>query len=178
MKKLIIKLVIVLAVILPVMLSAQTAIDGLYERYAGQKGFTSINISPEMFNMLSSIDMDDSSSDVQEAQNVMQQLKGLKMLVFEPEDGHTSNFVEDVKKLILSKDYAELMSVDSEDSKIKFLVKKASDGKILELLMIVAEDNEALIMSMTGNLDMKTISKISKSLDMDGLDNLEKLEEK
>jgi len=30
---------------------------------------------------------------------------------------------------------------------------------------------------MTGNLDMKTISEISKSLDIDGMENLEKIEE-
>jgi hypothetical protein len=178
MKKLIIKSFVVIAFLLPTMLSAQTAIDNLYEKYAGQKGFTSINISPEMFGMLSALDMDDSSSDVKDAQNVMHQLKGLKMLVFEPEDGQTSKFVKEVKKMMLSKDYSELMSVDSEDAKIKFLVKKAKDGTVLELLMIVAEDTEALVMSMTGNLDMKTISEISKSLDVDGLENLDKLNEK
>jgi len=41
----------------------------------------------------------------------------------------------------------------------------------------VFDEEEAVVMSMTGNLDMKTISEISKSLDIDGMENLEKIED-
>ncbi len=178
MKKVIVKTTLIVAMLLPFLVSGQTAIDKLYERYAGEEGFTSINISPQMFNMLSAMDMGDSSGDVKEAQDVMQQLSGLKMLVFEPKNGETSDFVKEVKSLVPSSDYAEMMTVDSEDSKVSFLVKKNKGGNVAELLMIVYEENEAVIMSMTGDIDMKTISEISKSLNMEGLENLDKLEEK
>ncbi len=178
MKNLIVKMSIILALLIPFMASAQTTIDKLYERYSGQPGFTSINISPMMFGMLSAMDMGDSSKDAKEAQDVMQQLTGLKMLVFEPEKGQISDFVNEVKALVPSSDYAEMMTVDSEDSKVSFLVKKNKGGNVAELLMIVYEENEAVIMSMTGDIDMKTISEISKSLNMEGLENLDKLEEK
>jgi hypothetical protein len=177
MKKLVISLALVIAVILPAMVSAQTAIDKLYERYAGEEGFTSINISPDMFNMLSDMDMGDSSGEVKEAQNVMHQLKGLKMLVYEPESGEISDFVKEVKDMIPSSEYSELMSVDSDDSMVKFLVKKNKNGNVSELLMLVYEEDEAVIMSMTGDIDMKTISEIGRSLNMDGLENLEDLED-
>jgi hypothetical protein len=56
-------------------------------------------------------------------------------------------------------------------------VKKGKDGKIAEMLMIVLGEDEAVIMSMTGSLDMSTISGISKSLDIEGLENLDKIDE-
>jgi len=173
------KLVITMAAIVfatTTALNAQTAIDHLYQKYAGEKGFTSINISPEMFGFLSSTDMSDSSEKAQETQNVMQQLSGLKMLVYEPEGSKNQDFLDEVKTLSKSKGYTEIMSVDSEDEIVKFLAKKGKDGKILELLMVVLDDEEAVVMSMTGDLDMKTISQISKSLDIDGMENLEKID--
>ena len=160
-------------------LSGQTAIDDLYKKYAGKSGFTSINISPEMFSMLSGMDMNDSSEKAQEAQDVISQLSGLKMLVYEPEEGQSNEaFMKEIRTLSNTSDYTELMSVDGEDEIVKFLAKKGDDGKIAELLMIVLDDSEAVVMSMTGNLDMKSISQISKSLEIEGLENLDELEEK
>ncbi|MFA5419109.1 MAG: DUF4252 domain-containing protein, partial [Bacteroidales bacterium] len=164
--------------LMPAMLQAQTAIDKLYEKYAGQDGFTSINISPGMFQMLSDLDTDDSTEEVKEAQNVMDQLKSLKMLVYEPKEGQKFDFMKEVKKSVNLGDYIELMSIREENTDIRFLVKKTKDGHISEMLMLVDDDNEGMIMSMTGNIDMNTISKIGKSMDVKGLENLEKLDQK
>lgn len=176
MKKSLIVLTVVLFT-LAAGLQAQTAIDGLYKKYAGQKGFTSINISPEMFGFIQSVDMSDSSEKAKETQDVLEQLSGLKMLVYEPEGESNQAFRNELKNLSHSNDYAEMMSVDSEDEIVKFLAKKGDDGKVLELLMIVFDDEEAVVMSMTGHLDMKSIAEISKALDIDGMENLEKIEE-
>jgi len=177
MKKLVISLV-VLMILMPGAIIAQTAIDHLYDKYAGEKGFTSININPAMFNMLSSMDMSDSSEKTQEAQNVMEQVTGLKMLVYEPDEGETNaEFLNEIKTLTKVKGFEEMMSVNEGDEVVKFLVKKGKDGKMSEMLMIVLEEHEAVVMSMSGNLDMKTISEISKSMNIDGLDKLEEIDE-
>lgn len=177
MKNLVKTLMTMALVVMVYALSAQTAIDDLYKRYAGKEGFTSINISPEMFGMLASFDMNDSSDQVQDAQNVMEQLSGLKMLVYEPEDGASNDaFMDELRTLSASKAYTEMMSVDSEDEVVKFLAKKGDDGRVSEMLMIVLEDGEAVVMSMTGSLDMKSISQISKSLDIDGMEKLDDLD--
>lgn len=177
MKKLVISLVVIM-ILMPGAMIAQTAIDHLYDKYAGEEGFTSININPEMFKMLSNMDMNDSSEKAQEAQNVMEQLTGLKMLVYEPDEGETNTeFLNEIKTLTKMEGFEEMMSVNEGDEVVKFLVKKGKDGKMSEMLMIVLEDNEAVVMSMSGNLDMKTISEISKSMNIDGLDKLEEINE-
>ena len=164
-------------VIMVYALSAQTAIDDLYKRYAGKAGFTSINISPEMFGMLSGFDTNDSSENAQEAQNVMEQLTGLKMLVYEAEDGVRNDaFMNELRELSSVKGYTEMMSVDSEDEIVKFLAKKGEDGRVSEMLMIVMEEDEAVVMSMTGSLDMKSIQQISNSLDIGGMEKLEEID--
>lgn len=179
MKKLVLSLVVIGAMVLPTILTAQTTIDRLYDKYAGNDGFTSINISPEMFNMISGISMSDSSEEAKEAQDAMSQLTGLKMLVYEAEEGEVDQeFMDEIKALTKIEGYSELMSVQDGDEIVKFLVSKTPDGKVSEMLMIVCEESEAVVMSMTGNLDMSTISKISKTLEIDGMENLEQIEEK
>lgn len=172
MKKLIISLTFIVFLFSGA-LKAQTAIDGLYDKYADQDGFTSININPEMFQLISSMDMNDSSEQAKEAQNAMKELTGLKMLVYEPKDGQTNEeFMKDVKDLTKIKGYSEMMSVKDGDEMVKFLAKNGKDGKIPEMLMIVYEDNEVVVMSMTGDMSLETFTEISKSLGMKELENI------
>jgi len=178
MKKSIVTLMTVAAILIVHTLSAQSAIDGLYKKYAGQEGFTSINISPEMFGLISGFDMNDSSESARETKSVVEQLSGLKMLVYEPKEGQSNEaFLEEIRMLSKVKGYTEMMSVDSEDEVVKFLVKKGKDGRISEMLMIVLDDKEAVVMSMTGSLDMKSISQISSSLDIEVPEKLEEVED-
>ena len=44
--------------------------------------------------------------------------------------------------------------------------------------MLIAEDDDGdfFLMSMTGNLQLEDISKLSKTLDIDGFEHLEKID--
>jgi uncharacterized protein DUF4252 len=176
MKTHFIKVLTIIILLLPATTFAQSKIDKLYKKYAGKEGFTSMNISPEMFSLLGNFDMNDSSEDAKDAQNIMQQLEGLKMLVYENPEGNSVNeFYKEIKNTLPLDEYAELMVINDSDSDIKFLIKKSAKDRISELLMIVKSEDEVLIMSMVGDLDMNTISDISHSLDMKGMENLEKI---
>jgi hypothetical protein len=72
--------------------------------------------------------------------------------------------------------YTELMVVQEKDELINFYILKEGN-KIPELLMIVRDPGETVVLSLTGNIDLSYISKLGKSLKIDGLDNLEKIEE-
>ena len=179
MKKLGVLLVIVMMALMPSVTKAQSAIDGLYEKYAGKDGFTSINISPEMFNMMSGFSMNDSSQKAIAAQNAIKQIKSLKMLVYEPKDStKVLNFYHAIQKMVPTTGFKDLMSINSHGSNLKFLARQDPNGKIRELLMIVKGDHETMIMSLTGLIDMKTIAEISKSMNIQGMSDLKKLGEK
>lgn len=171
-------LTVIAAIMATVAVNAQTSIDKLYKKYAGTDGITSINISPELFKIIAGFDMDDSSEKAKETKEVIEQLSGLKMLVYESEDGKTNQaFIDEIRTLSNVKGYTELMTVDGSDEVVKFLAKKNSQGKVTEMLMIVLEADEAVVMSMTGLLDMQSISKISQTLDIEGLEKLEEVKE-
>lgn len=179
MKKLSVTLVVILMALMPSVTKAQSAIDGLYEKYAGKDGFTSINVSPEMFQMLSGLSMNDSSKDAVQAMSAIKQIKSLKMLVYKPQDSTKApEFYHVIQKMVPTTGFKDLMTINSHGNNLKFLARQNQDGKIKELLMIVSGSHETMIMSMTGLIDMKTISEISKSVNIQGMNNLQKLNEK
>ena len=179
MKKLGVLLVVVLMAMMPSVTKAQSAIDGLYEKYAGKDGFTSINISPEMFNMMSGFNMNDSSKEAIAAQDAIKQIKSLKMLMYKPQDStKVLSFYHVIQKMVPTNGFKDLMTINSHGSNLKFLARQDPNGKIRELLMIVRGDRETMIMSMTGEIDMKSIAEISKSMNIHGMGDLKKLGEK
>ncbi len=176
MKKYSIIIIMFVMALLPQMTTAQTSIDNLYLKYAGKEGFTSINISPAMFQLLSGLNIKDSSEKTQKAMDAIKRLKGLKMLIYEPKDStKVEAFYKVIKRTIPMNKYTELMNVNSQDGKVKFLASQTRDGKIKELLMIVDGPHSTMIMSLTGLIDMQTIGEISKSLNMKGMSDLQKL---
>ncbi len=178
MKKFSIIIIMFVMALLPQMTTAQSSIDNLYSKYAGKAGFTSINISPAMFQLLSGVNVKDSSEKTQKALDAIKQLKGLKMLIYEPKDStKVEAFYKVIKRTIPMSKYTELMSVNGEDGKVKFLASGNKDGKIKELLMIVDGPHSTMIMSLTGLIDMQTIAEISKSMNMKGMSDLQKLSE-
>jgi hypothetical protein len=60
---------------------------------------------------------------------------------------------------------------------MKFLIKE-SGGKISELLMIAGGNDDFMILSLYGEIDLKQVSRIGKKMDVKGLENLDKLDKK
>jgi len=42
------KIILLIAAVLPLMVAAQSALDGVFDKYSGKDGFTTVNIGPEV----------------------------------------------------------------------------------------------------------------------------------
>jgi hypothetical protein len=74
--------------------------------------------------------------------------------------------------------YEELMVVKDSESDVIFLARE-EDGIIVELLLIVGgEGEDNALIAITGEIDLNTIARLSETMDIDGMEELEKLEEK
>lgn len=148
----------------------------LYDQYGGKDGYTTVSISKELFGMFADMDSDD--PDMQEIKVMMEQLDGIKILMYETEadnDTELAKFRGEVKKLQVE-GYTELMVVKQTGEEVKFLSKKKGD-KIGELLLVINGDKEAGFITITGTIDMSSIGKLSKAMNFEGMDNLQKLNE-
>ena len=149
----------------------------LYTKYGGKDGFTTVSISKELFGMFSSIDSED--PEMKDVKAMMEQLEGIRILMYEAGDANDSqlkSFREELSKFNLE-GFSELMVVKEKGEEVRFMAKKKGD-KIGELLLIIDEGNEAGFISITGLIDMNTVAKLSKTMKLEGMDKLEKLEEK
>lgn len=175
MKKIIITLVAILSIAMPSQIQAQSdAISKYFEKYVDDESFTSVYISSKMFEMLARVSTDD--KDWEEMRGIIKDLKGIRILV---KEGSGMQYYKEAVKKINFNEYDELMTVRSDDSNVKFVIKDEGDI-VKELLLIVGSPDEFVLMSFVGNIDLTKIAKLSENLDIDidGLDHLEHLNEK
>jgi len=147
-----------------------------FDQFQGKDGFTTVYIAPKMFELFSEIDIED--EDFDKASEAINMLKGIRILVLDSVGTSAYNplkLYKEVSALADQIDYEELMIVKHEDTDVKFLIRQKAKV-IEELLLLVCADNNFVFMSLVGEIDLKTISALSKSMDVDGLNYLEELD--
>ena len=158
------KLVLILAFLLPMAVFAQkTPVDKLFEKYANQKGFTTVNISGKLLGFASQIDTGDKSTS-----DMLSSLSGIRVLTVEdPEINKNLDFYAELEKegFFKNNNFEVLMEVTEPNEVVRFLAKDAGNGKISDLLLVVGGDENTLI-SISGVIDPANISKITKAMDI------------
>ncbi len=154
--------------------SQRNPVDKLFEKYGGKDGFTTVLISSKMFSMFS--DMEAGDDDINK---MIKNIESIKILSTDDESllNPGINFYKEIMNELSFDEYEELMVVKEKDQDIKFLVKEKEDIIVELLLVIGGKGNNALI-SIRGIIDLKSISKLSKSMNIEGLEKLEKIDEK
>ena len=152
------------------------SIDRVFDKYAGQEGFTTVYISKYMFSMFANLD-EVEDEDMDEVQQVFGKLTGIKILASEDGSPEGINFYEEIMKDLPRGEYEELMVVKDSESDVIFLAREEG-GVIVELLLIVSGDDDNALIAITGEIDLNTIAKLSKAMNIDGMEELENLEEK
>ncbi|MFI5171259.1 MAG: DUF4252 domain-containing protein [Chitinophagales bacterium] len=149
-------------------------IDQFFQKYEGKPGFTSVNVSEKLFTLFASAAGDDP-----ELQSVVEGLKGIKVLVYENEEGtsKSAEYYKEFSTALPQNIYEELMTVNSENDKVIIMGKLASEKVLDELLVLCDADGEFVLVSIIGKIDIEKISKLS-DIDIDGLDELEKMDDK
>lgn len=158
------KLVLILAMLLPIAVLAQkTPVDKLFEKYANQKGFTTVNISGKLLGFASQLETGDKATS-----DMLSGLSGIRVLTVENDElNKTINFYEELEKdgFFKNNGYEVLMEVTEPDEVVRFLAKDAGNGKISDLLLIVGGDDNALI-SISGVINPEDIGKITGAMNI------------
>lgn len=152
-------------------IQAQDAISKFFNKYQSDESFSQVNISSKMFGLFTQ--MDAQTPEDKEVLDAISKLKGLKILA--KDDARDSRALYKEAFSLIPKDYEELMTVRDKDKDMKFLIKE-NGGKISELLMVMAGNEDFMVMSIFGEIDLKQISRIGKSMDIKGLENLQQID--
>lgn len=162
------------ALCLTLAVNAQSGpVEDMFNKYSEKPGFTVVSISSKMFSMFANKDNENKNAD-----DIISRLKSIKILSVEDSllNKNLNFYTELSKKLDLSV-YEELMVVKEGPDITKFLIKQ--NGNIIsELLVITGGPGGNSLISIKGDLNLKNISDLSKSLDMQELKSLDKIDKK
>ncbi len=155
---------------------AQTnPIDQMFDKYSERKGFTTVFISSKLLGMFAPKDEKGAGGS-----DIVSRIKSIRILSVEDSLLNQSvNFYKELTSKLDLSQYEELMAVKDAGESTKFLIKQKGNV-ITELLVITGGTEGNTLISIRGEMDLKTISDLSKSTGIDELrelDNIEKNKE-
>lgn len=176
MKK--IAILIALAVA-PTLSWAQNAFD----YFENEKDVSSVVVTKNMFKLMSKMDLNSADPEAQAYLKMVNDLDNIK--IFTTENPTVSKKMDDAvaKYISSSKSLGELMRVKDDGKNIRFYSKEGkNENFVSELLMhldgIVDGKPTTVIMSITGDIDLKQISKLTEDLKVPGSDQLKDIDKK
>ncbi len=166
MKKLVL---FVFVVSLALTAGAQNFVECFWQKYGEREDFTVVNISQKMLQMVAL------AADEKD-QALLKNLTGLKVITTEkqPEVYYT-----DAIKMLTEKEgnMEELMSVKEKEEDVRMFTREEK-GIVSELVIIVKEKANFVLIGITGDIDLQQMAGLSKSLQVNGLEQLEKIQKK
>ncbi|MCP4441979.1 MAG: DUF4252 domain-containing protein [Aureispira sp.] len=148
------------------------AIQKYFQKYAEDDDFTAVYISEHMFSLFANVEMEGTEDEA--INSILANLKELHVLT--TEKSGNEYYKEAVSKINTS-EYKSLMSVRDGGENVRFFAKK-DDRKITELLLLVGSEEEFVLLSLVGEIELSKISQLSKHMQIKGMDHLDKIEKK
>jgi len=186
------KLLIITALLLtPVITFGQ----GVFDKFEEIDEVSSFVINQKMFRMLASIDVDLDDPEDQEFLEMAKKITGLKVFTTGNEKV-SADMKATVTKYLKSSHLEELMRFKDGNQTIKFYVKEGKDeNHVKELLMFITglkeltkgqdieingkkREFETLVLSLTGDIDLRQVSRITNKMDVPGGEQLKKAGDK
>lgn len=168
---------LVLGVMMVMAMAAQAQNDAIakfFSKYQNDESFSQVNVSGKMFSMMANLDSD--KPEDKALFTAISKIKGLKILS-KTETRNSRDLYKEALAMIPTNDFEELMTIRDKDKDMRFFTKE-SGGKISELVMVMAGNEEFVLMTLFGEIDLKEMSKIGRAVNIDGLNNLEKIKDK
>lgn len=153
-------------------LSADPKIDKIFSKYDGKQGFTTVNVTKDMFSLF--IQMDNSESQKQSLKKALTKINGIKIMNYSADSlqNISKSLFNELQKSIPMNEYKELMVINDAGSQVKILIKK--NGEIIsDFVMLVGKTKEVVLINITGELDLEALKQISKSMNIEGMQNIE-----
>lgn len=151
------------------------ALVRFFDKYMEDERFTVVYISPKMFQMVAKINTDD--PEWNSVREVIADLRGLRVLTSSDSLVNGTEMYQEAMSRVPVKEYEELLTVRDGKENVRILIKE-SNNIIDELLLFVGAPDEFVALSFTGRIDLDKISKLGKSLDVQGAEHLEKIKSK
>lgn len=151
-----------------------------FDKFEEVKGVTSIVMNQKMFKLLSKVDLNSSDPEMKEYLNLINNLDNVKMYT-SADTAVAANMASTMKDYIGVGGLQELMRMKDDGKNAKFYYKgDRNDDFVKEFVMFmngtIEGEDRAVFFQVTGNIDLKQISKLAQDLNFKGSDALKDVE--
>ena len=163
--------------------------QSVFEKYENSNDVSYVTMQPKMFQLLAKMSVNAEDPDAKEFFELVNSITSFRVLTTDKEN--ISNDISSwVNSHLKSSSMEELMRVKDGETNVKFYVKEGKDADhVEELLMYVSGVDQAeievngkkletVLLSLTGDIDLTQISKLTNKMDLPGGDQLGKAEQK
>lgn len=164
----------------------------IFDKYSDNSDVTYVSIKPKMFQMIAKMGINVEDAEAQAYMDMVKSITSFKTIVTD-----NKAISADISKWVKSRSSAleELMEVKDEGTEVKFYVKEGKDSDhVKELLIFVngidkvvkesVEINgeqrriETVVVSLTGDINLNEISKLTDKMNIPGGKHLDKKKKK
>ncbi|PKQ46432.1 DUF4252 domain-containing protein [Confluentibacter flavum] len=184
MKK-IITVVVMAIMLLPISAMAQD----IFDKYNGNSDVTFVSIQPKMFQMIAKMGINVDDAEAKAYMDMVKSITSFKTIVTD-----NKTISADISKWVKSRSSSleELMQVKDNGAEVKFYIKEGKDSDHVKELLIfvngidkVMQSNgvdingqqrkiETVVVSLTGDIDLNEISRLTDKMNIPGGQHLEK----
>ena len=181
------KLIVLVMAIMLVPLTGM-AQKNIFEKYSDDADVTYVSIKPKMFQMIAKMGINVEDAEAKAYMDMVKSITSFKTIVTD-----NKTISADISKWVKSRSggLEELMEVKDDGTEVKFYVKEGKDADhVKELLIYVngidkmmddkIEINgkerkiETVVVSLTGDIDLNEISKLTDKMNIPGGSHLDK----
>lgn len=152
----------VIVAIPALMIAQNSAVDELFNSYKGMDGVTTVQISPELFQIMNAMEIED----LDNSEVPFDKVGSVKILTIEDDEINKGvNFYDEIKGDLKTDDFTEVMTVNDGGETVRMWMK-VDKAVVSEFLLIVGGDDNVLIY-ITGNFNMNDLESLAQTFDDD-----------
>ncbi|SDR65111.1 DUF4252 domain-containing protein [Christiangramia echinicola] len=153
-----------------------------FEKYEDMKDVDAMVMTSKMFKMLAKVDLSENDPEAREYMKLIENLDRIQ--IYKSSNSNImSQMATDVKSYLQKGSLEELMRVNDNGQNIKFYSLPGKNDNYVRELFMYLEGTEgdkpmSVILSITGEIDLSQLSKLTSDLKVPGAEELKKANKK
>jgi hypothetical protein len=153
-----------------------------FAKYENMKEVDAMIMTSKMFKLLAKVDLSSTDPEAQQYIKLIENLKEIRMYTTN-QSGIRAQMADDVSTYLSKGTLEQLMRVNEDGKSIKFYSKPGrNENFVSELFMFMEGEKDgkpiAVILSITGDIDLTQLSKLATDLKVPGAEELKKVNKK
>ncbi len=148
---------------------AQNIIDKHFYEIQEKENATSIYVSSKMFDIAKHIKTD---GELEEIRQFVSTIESFTLIVADDLEDPMQTYKEGVKKV--RRTHEELLRISDKTDKVTFYIDE-DDGIVTELVGLIVSDNEFIVMSLYGSMDLEKVGEMTEKISSNGIEQFDKI---